>query len=928
MDIHPEATYPVMLPFYTNDLAYNRLRGGTNSDSLTSSNSLLDVMFNGQSDYAIFDTTALVTNGGTYTVTSTFYNQSLLKYGQYYGVHFGNISWRAKTIQLDLQFQGVTAWTNIISVTGWSQNALVVSTSGQAATPSTAMRWTFNDYQTPANTSGFRIAQLWGSYYNSIGQKETLFGRDGGNIYADTYLKYTPSTSTVATSVNLVRNTITGRIETISNQAYFLQNGNSFGTTASLGTTDNYNLQILANNTPSIIVFTNSNVSIGVTSSPTYKLQIIGTATNGPLNVNNNLIIDINGNVGIGKIGPSYLLDVNGDINIPDGNIIRHSGAAMLSGDANNLSIGSATVARNLIFYSQGSSTASIYINTSGQVGIGITSSGKILDVNGSVRHRDYTEYYFGLTAAGRVGPGWNITTPGGATDLSLLSVYNMYFATNNSVTPKMVITTAGNVGIGTASPIVPLQVFGTNELMKFGDGSSVNDAYMSFNTRGWLGFAGTGGVNVVATSTRPIIFGIGNGITPTTEIARFAATTGFFGIGTASPAVPLHVYGTASFNNNVGIGTSTPTYPLQVLGTASISGQLYLPLIQTSSSTYSVTVDPSTGKLSYNAALTNIISNPAPFRLLIATNSVNNAIAVNNLTFNPSTSQLGLSGSMYISSTISGSTLININGSSGQLFSVVDGLTGSIFNVNAISGLPLLTVNSDYSVYIKSLLTTNTLQIYGLTGSTRALYIDTNGNVGATALSLGYYAQGGNSYGATATLGTLDVNSLQLITNNSVRLTIATGGNVGIGTSAPTYPLQVNGVVRANNIQVDDTTGYIASGAGPNNKIFFENAGSMRFRTNNLERLTIDINGNVGIGTTGPSYPFTVVGTASFNNLVIHNERIRLKGFTVSGLPAGTVGDFAYVTDASAPTYLGTIVGGGSITTPVFYNGSGWIAH
>lgn len=54
----------------------------------------------------------------------------------------------------------------------------------------------------------------------------------------------------------------------------------------------------------------------------------------------------------------------------------------------------------------------------------------------------------------------------------------------------------------------------------------------------------------------------------------------------------------------------------------------------------------------------------------------------------------------------------------------------------------------------------------------------------------------------------------------------------------------------------------------------------------------------------------------------------IRMMGYTVATLPAGVVGDLAYVTDALAPSYLVTIVGGGAVTTPVFYNGSTWVAH
>jgi len=54
----------------------------------------------------------------------------------------------------------------------------------------------------------------------------------------------------------------------------------------------------------------------------------------------------------------------------------------------------------------------------------------------------------------------------------------------------------------------------------------------------------------------------------------------------------------------------------------------------------------------------------------------------------------------------------------------------------------------------------------------------------------------------------------------------------------------------------------------------------------------------------------------------------VRLKGYTVATLPTGTVGDTAYVTDALAPTFLATVVGGGAITTTVFYNGTNWVAQ
>ena len=54
----------------------------------------------------------------------------------------------------------------------------------------------------------------------------------------------------------------------------------------------------------------------------------------------------------------------------------------------------------------------------------------------------------------------------------------------------------------------------------------------------------------------------------------------------------------------------------------------------------------------------------------------------------------------------------------------------------------------------------------------------------------------------------------------------------------------------------------------------------------------------------------------------------IRLKGYTVATLPAGTQGDTAFVTDALAPAFLTAVVGGGAVVTPVFHDGTNWKAY
>ncbi len=77
--------------------------------------------------------------------------------------------------------------------------------------------------------------------------------------------------------------------------------------------------------------------------------------------------------------------------------------------------------------------------------------------------------------------------------------------------------------------------------------------------------------------------------------------------------------------------------------------------------------------------------------------------------------------------------------------------------------------------------------------------------------------------------------------------------------------------------------------------------------------------------GTTISTFYSTglvVIGTLSATTT------ISAGGYTVATLPAaGTKGRMAYVTDATAPTYLGALTGGGTVNTPVFDNGTAWVS-
>lgn len=80
-----------------------------------------------------------------------------------------------------------------------------------------------------------------------------------------------------------------------------------------------------------------------------------------------------------------------------------------------------------------------------------------------------------------------------------------------------------------------------------------------------------------------------------------------------------------------------------------------------------------------------------------------------------------------------------------------------------------------------------------------------------------------------------------------------------------------------------------------------------------------------------GTDFNLTLTGTTDWNitgatQTYIFDRPVRTAGYTVAGLPTGTTGDRAYVTDANATTFASTVAGGGSNVVPVFFDGTNWI--
>lgn len=101
----------------------------------------------------------------------------------------------------------------------------------------------------------------------------------------------------------------------------------------------------------------------------------------------------------------------------------------------------------------------------------------------------------------------------------------------------------------------------------------------------------------------------------------------------------------------------------------------------------------------------------------------------------------------------------------------------------------------------------------------------------------------------------------------------------------------------------------------------------------------------NIGNGTSGgalsnaftilknglatlPSVTNALIEAETTGKAVVTKEYVN-RVYTVATLPTPTSNvAYATVSDALAPSYMATVVGGGAVVTPVFYNGTNWVAH
>lgn len=144
-------------------------------------------------------------------------------------------------------------------------------------------------------------------------------------------------------------------------------------------------------------------------------------------------------------------------------------------------------------------------------------------------------------------------------------------------------------------------------------------------------------------------------------------------------------------------------------------------------------------------------------------------------------------------------------------------------------------------------------------------------------------FVNGGNSFGATATLGTNDAQALALETAGVTRMTIDSSGRAGLGTTNPSSLLEVGAtsdayeaVMIKNNHATGTSTAASFQALNDKNGIYLGIIGSG--------------NTNVGYGSPGDSFIYNSGGTATGKNLNIINNQSGKIQFYAGSTAAGPV--------------------------------------
>jgi hypothetical protein len=588
---------------------------------------------------------------------------------------------------------------------------------------------------------------------------------------------------------------VIGNIRMPSGNSLYWAGGNEI-----INAVENNRMTFGVNGSERMRITSAGDVGIG-TNAPVVRFEVAGpvTTTFSP-NVYNTVLTGTSsatsGNAGSGISFRGY---TTGSATISD--------VAFLSGVKENTTDGN--YAGALVFGTRtngsgGGSFERMRIDSAGNVGIGVSPSSDRLNVGGNIQATNATYGYLGITS-GAVQGQFAANGTAATLDIRAVSNHPMTFFTNNA--ERMRIDANGNLMVGTTGAVQKLTIGNASSASS---GINLRTTKTDFTIAPSNTDAGgvTIGVGWVAGGQGPMIFDVGG------EKMRIDAS-GNVGIGTNAPGTKLDVQGTVAGNFFQNLYNDSSNAAAQTLYLAKSFGASGVQFGQTRSSANGFV------NLLDAAALTFGTSNTERMRI-----DANGNVGINIST--PSTN-----------------------------FEVNGGIIAGGQNTQTHPNVGPVGFKAQWNFSGGA----GETDIYNLFAS-------------ATA-SFNFYQSTGN--GTAQVLYYMKPSSHEFYTGGSERMRIDNVGNVGIG-CVPGYRLDVASGDTTGNIGYamrlrSNPTATAASIQFTNSAVSVQNglitctdggaltlqsdggASEIRFRVNGAERARIDTSGNLGVGTTSPTF-------------------------------------------------------------------------
>ena len=619
-----------------------------------------------------------------------------------------------------------------------------------------------------------------------------------------------------------------------------------------------------------VINFKNGDVTLTHTSNTL-------TMGGGNFVVNGNLTANSMSGDGSGITGVTAEWDgtLSGDAGIAGNLEISASGNITASGTISS----SAIITDNIFLNTTGSSgtanaerTASIYFgaHTSDDILIQGVHSASASTLLLHVRDDNADAIRIETTGHGgdRVDKRGNIKIQGGSITNTISgdtrASFNVQFENSSSVgrafTSSLFVSSSGNVGIGTTSPVSSLHIAGKSDSYPNKGGAiMLEDTGAPADLKKFNIFTHDGSFRIAPGNDADSA--ANSFLIATTNVAGKPDSIQFATHEASTYAERMRITG-----SKVGIGTTTPTKPLQVEGSISSSDDFEI-----FNGTNRMKYDVSAHDLNFNGGAFKLFSNAHD--ITIETDNFNNAIVIDDSeqrigigTTSP-TSKLQVSGDVTATH-ITASGNISASGTVfASAFSSPDG-DGDIDFSDSLDVAGNITASGNIkaggTITAEQLTSTDDLSVGGAgngrinVGTIGVLNGESTSQFGiASPGIINIQADNDNNSAGSADRIDFEVGVKEI-------MRISGSGNVGIGTSSPTTPLYVN--AGSNNQTIATFTGnntnrgleistYQVSNhdAGVIIDATDNSHGTLKFQTATTDAMTIDKNQKVGIGETAP---------------------------------------------------------------------------